>query len=352
MGMQANNNNTNTNIKKNNIAIIYCRLSRVPDAERGVMSLDSQEFSIKRFLETRNLGVFSIFKNTGSAFKTPQTELKSFLKTCKNKMLVVYEPNRLSRNILNFAEIAKICIKNKHKIAIVNINNIFDLNDRVDYNNLKNMIEIAQRESEEMGRRISRTYQYKKSREPVWGQMRDDRDRIVDNPREQKINLLIRLLGSKGSNINEIRNLVHELGVTANKEPFEIVYHTRGATEEIGDKLPEAMSIKNIIDTLKIYEIKRRRRLNWTFDEITTILRTNQIRRQVDVNVDDLCADFNTVINSNPIPVQRVPVPTQNIVPEWIKIWYVPSIGLPPGLRIPEGMTLPTTECEIWIPKI
>ena len=334
---------------KKNIAIVYCRISRIPDAERGVMSLDSQEFAIKRFLETHKLGVFSIFKNTGSAFKTPQTELKTFLKTCKNKILVVFEPNRLSRSILNFTEIAKICIKNKHKIAIVSMNSIFDMNDRTDYNNLKNMIEISQRESEEMGRRISRSYQYKKSREPVWGKMRDDRDRIIDNPREQKINLLIRLLGTKDSNIEEIRNLVNELGVTENKEPFEIVYHIKETTEEIGDKLPEAMSIKNIIDTLKIYEIKRRRRLNWTNDEITTILSSNQIRRHIDLNVDNLCNDFNTVINSNPIPV---PVPMQNIVPEWIKIWYVPSIGLPPGLRIPEGMTLPTTECEIWIPKM
>jgi DNA invertase Pin-like site-specific DNA recombinase len=343
-------------INKKNIAIIYCRISRVPDAERGIMSLDSQEFAIKRFLETRKMGVFSIFKNTGSAFKTPQTELKNFLKTCKNKILVVYEPNRLSRNTINFMEIVKICIKNKHKIAVVNIDSVFDMNDHTDYNNLKNLIEISQRESEEMGRRISRTYQYKKSREPAWGKMRNDCDRIIDNPLEQKINKLIKLLGTTGSSFTEVKNLINEVGVTFNKEAFEIVEYDNKSTTDlriVDDKMPYEMSIKNIIDTLKYYEIRRRKRLNWTNIEIQEILQNRSINNTV--NIDSLCEDLNTVANLSrtvSTPTQQVQIqPSQNI-PGWIRIWFIPEIGLPPNIRLPEGMTIPTEACEIFIPRM
>lgn len=341
---------------KKNIAIIYCRISRVPDAERGVMSLDSQEFAIKRFLETHKLGVFSIFKNSGSAFKTPQTELKNFLKTCKNKILVVFEPNRLSRSILNFTEIAKICTKNKHKIAIVSMNSVFDMNDHTDYNNLKNMIEISQRESYEMGRRISRTYQYKKSREPAWGKMRNDFDKIVDNPREQKINKLIKLLGTAGSSFTEVNNLINEVGVTSNKEPFEIVEYNNSSTTDLrisDDKIPYEMSVKNIIDTLKYYEIKRRRRLNWTNAEIQEILNDRKINTRVDI--DSLCDDLSTAANLSRVPVPTSPpvqVQPPQTTPGWTRIWFIPEIGLPPNVSLPDGMTIPTEACEIWIPRV
>ena len=345
-----------TFINKKNIAIIYCRISRVPDVERGIMSLDSQEFAIKRFLETHKMGVFSIFKNSGSAFKTPQTELKNFLKTCKNKILVVFEPNRLSRSILNFMEIAKICIKNKHKIAIVNIDSVFDMNDHTDYNNLKNLIEISQRESEEMGKRISRTYQYKKSREPVWGKMRNEFDRIIDNPVEQKINKLIKLLGTAGSSFTEVVNLINEVGVTFNKEPFEIVEYDNKTTTDlriVDDRMPYEMTIKNIIGTLKYYEIRRRKRLNWTNTEIQEILQNRSINNII--NIDSLCDDLNTVTSlSRPVPVSfpQVQVQPSQTTPGWTRIWFIPEIGLPPNVKLPEGMSLPTEACEIWIPRM
>ena len=95
-------------------AIVYCRVSRMGIETSN--SLDSQEFALKKFLDDRKIGVYTVLKNIGSAFNKPQTDLKNILKSCKNKLLVVFEPARLSRNLKNFKEIYKICEKNNHDI--------------------------------------------------------------------------------------------------------------------------------------------------------------------------------------------------------------------------------------------
>jgi DNA invertase Pin-like site-specific DNA recombinase len=245
--------------KKN--GIIYCRLSRVPDNSRGVLSLDSQEHAIKAFMKNWKIGIYGILKNIGSAFSKPQTDLKNYLKNCKNKVLIVYEANRLSRNLNNFKDIYNICKKNKHKIAIVNMNMIFDCNLRSNYEILFDLIFKAEKESRDMGARISRTYQYKKSRETLWGKMRDSMDNIVDNPKELMISSLIHLLGKKDSNVENISSLIFKLTPLENPEPFELVEYTKTNLEETNyKKLPYSMDDNNIALTLNIYSIKYRNR--------------------------------------------------------------------------------------------
>ena len=355
------NINNTMNIKKN-IAIVYCRLSRVPDATRGVLSLDSQEFAIKNFLRERNMGIYSTLKNIGSAYKGPQTDLKNLLKSCKNKTLVVYEANRLSRNLNNFKEIYKICEKNKHDIAIVNMNTIFDHRVRSNYQILHDLIAAAQKESADMGARISRTARYNNSRRPAWGNMRDEHDNIVPNPREQKITKLIKLLSTAGSSISEIKSLVTEVGKTEGKEPFEIEeYSQDGRTDLDTDRLPYPMWPINIAETFKIYEI-RKRRARWTVNDIRVIIHSAgptspTIGRNINVAdeslVDDLSNDFNTAFTAR--PQQGATSSNSNAATssaqEWICIWYDPSVGLPPNVQIPAGMALPNTACSIYIPK-
>lgn len=326
---------------KKNTAIIYCRLSRVPDAARGVMSLDSQEFSIKTFLTEHNLGVYSILKNTGSAFKSLQTDIKNLLKSCKNKVLVVYEANRLSRNIFNFKDIYEICKKNNHHIAIVNMNTIYDIRISSNYKLLYDLIVYAEKESYDMGQRISRTFRYKKAREPLWGMMRNKDDRIVENPHERRINLLVRLLATKFSSVAHIRELIDELSPLSDKPPFELIEYNGRVLD--CSLMPESMDAKNIIDTLKVYGIRRRKRLNWTRQEITDIIKHINPQKPA-VDLDVLCNDFTSVVSSTEL--NRTPTSSG-----WTCIWYVPSVGLPPNVTLPEGMTLPTTACEIYIPK-
>lgn len=352
--MSANANySTAPNAKVKSLAIVFCRLSRLPDDVRGVMSLDSQEFAILQALRDHGIGVYMSIKTVGSAYAgcEPQRQLINVLKSSKNKIVYVYEPNRLSRNVAVFDEIATICVKNHHRIFVVTLNRMFE-----DVSELTPFIRDAERESVEMGRRISRTAQFKKSREPAWGKMRNERDEIVDCPLEQEINQLIRLLGNTGSSVAEIASLITRLGQTVDKEPFALVEYDRNGTTEINVRnLPYGMSSKDIADTLKYYEIRHRKRLNWTTWEITDILRNRPTGRLQGYNatMDSLVDDFEILGGREESKVEesRVEPRIEPRQTQWIYVWYDPAIGLPPNVRLPPGMTLPTYPCELCIPK-
>lgn len=352
--MSANANySTAPNAKVKSLAIVFCRLSRLPDDARGVMSLDSQEFAILQALREHGIGVYMSIKTVGSAYAgcEPQRQLINVLKNSKNKIVYVYEPNRLSRNVAVFDEIAAICAKNHHRIFVVTLNRMFE-----DMSELTPFIRDAERESVEMGRRISRTAQFKKSREPAWGKMRNERDEIVDNDHELQINYLIRLLGTKGSSVDEIASFIRHLGQTDGKEEFALVEYDRSSTVDINVRhLPYGMSPKDIADTLKYYEIRHRRRLNWNTWEIADILRNRPSGRcqGYDINIDSLVDDFE-ILGERKESRQESKEESKEeskVETQWIYVWYDPAIGLPPNIRLPHGMTLPTYPCELCIPK-
>lgn len=344
------------------IAIVFCRLSRLPDEERGTMSLESQEYSILRKLEEFGLGIYISLKTVGSAYKTfePIKQLLSVLRSSRNKVIFVYEPSRLSRSTSKFDEIWNVCKKNGHKIHVVSMNQTFDPNSVLgEYGTLHDHIANAQRESFEMGRRISRTWEYKKSREPVWGKMRNEEDRIVDNFREQEISRLIYMLATKDSSVKEIAHLIETLGAEG-KEPFSLVEYSRDSCEDIDvEYLPYGMSIPNIADTLKYYEIRHRNRLNWKPQEIYSIIQNNRNNRNIplrgyNINVDSLVDDFEILSKNEKDAKSESKTEKESVEKsqEWIHIWYDPAIGLPPNIRLPVGMSLPTCPCELYIPKM
>lgn len=252
--------------------IIFARLSRAPDTSRGVLSLQSQRYAIENFMKEKCLSMFCAYESIGSAYKTGQDDLKKLLRGCKGKKLIVYESNRLSRNIDNFNSIWNICKRNKHTITIANIDRNFSPEVFGDYDSLLELIKVAEKESRDMGARISRTAQYKKSIETVWGMTRNEFGDIVENPREQNINKLILLLGTRGSNVHEITRLIEEVGNMEGKDPFELVdCDEDGIEKTVGRLLPYAMDIHNIVETLKIYEIKKRR-AQWHLKDVKNVL--------------------------------------------------------------------------------
>lgn len=341
------------------IAIIFCRVSRLSD-DRGIMSLDSQEYSIIRKLEEFGLGVYISLKTVGSAYNTfePQNQLLSVLRSSKNKAIFVYEPSRLSRNSAKFNEIWETCKKNGHKIHIVNMNQTFDPNSiNSGYECLSENISIAQRESFEMGRRVSRTWEYKKSREPLWGKMRNEKDEIVDNFHELEISRLICMLATGGSSVHKIATLIKNLG-NRDKEPFSLVEYSGSKYDDINvEYLPYGMDIINIAETLKYYEIRHRKRLNWKPIEILEIIKNRDNipkspTRGYDINVDSLIDDFEILTKRDVEESKQSKEESKiEINQEWIHIWYDPELGFPPNIQLPSGMSLPTSPCYLYIPK-
>ena len=334
------------NIMKKNIVVIYCRKSRISDPSRGIMSMDSQKHAMEEYINKNEIGgIYSVLQSVGSAYSQPQTDLLQLLRGCKKKILCVFEPNRLSRNLHNLKKIKDICVKNKHKIVIVTLNKMFDLSKICDYEMLYKLIDVARKESADMGARISRTYRYKKSREAPWGKMRNELDEIVDNPAEIKVSRLIKLLGTARSSISEISILIGALG---NGTPFELEEYGREGNNVLNsDLLPYPMSMANIADTLRIWGI-RKRKARWTTSDISAVLDSNSFIASPAPSVDDLCEDFEMVLN----PRERVEEVAVSVPQEWISIWYTPDFVLPPNVRLPEGMSLPSNACMLYIPKI
>ena len=83
--------------------ILYARVSKLTHNENTFcLSLNSQEHEIINFMRIRNLTLFKVLKDIGSAFSGNQKDFKNLIKSYKNKIILVYEPSRLTRNLKNF----------------------------------------------------------------------------------------------------------------------------------------------------------------------------------------------------------------------------------------------------------
>ena len=299
-------------------AILYSRISKLSTGygSNNHLSLESQEHENRKFILDNNLKIFKSLKEVGSSYLKKQYDLINILKNCKNKTLVVYEASRLSRNVRNFKEIYNICSKQKHDIAIVNMNKIFQHDNNDNYEILLKLVEKSENESREIGQRISRTLRYKKSMELPWGVIERDND----------IKKLIRLLGTTKSSINRIKNLIEKVGNIEGKEEFAIVEYSNGCAgydREITDFLPYAMTTKEIIAVLNEYEIKKR-------------------------NIKFKSSDISEILNDNDnLGLDRLQVSDDD---RWMCLYYDPNIGLPSDVVLPKEFILPDRPMMLYVP--
>lgn len=316
-------------------AIVYSRISKTNNTlNNPTLSLESQESEIINYLNFKNISIYKSFKDIGSAYKYRQNDLISILKHCNNKLLVVYEASRLSRNITNFTEIYNLCKKHNHDICIVNINRKFYIHNNKDSIDLFNLIKDAEKESKMIGERVSRTFRMKKELQNkyydslgIYGSM---------DITEKKICKLIYLLSTKGSYIPEIRNLIRDVTINyENFEPFQIIEYDDHGNENYLDSsiLPYEMSNKNILDTLNVYKIKYRGR-NFKLTDIYSIL-SKELNFYSFDNDNDISDIKNMEINSQY---------------KWMTFLYNPLIGLPPNIEIPIDVELPNIQMMICIP--
>ena len=316
-------------------AILYSRISKLPNngnngnngCVNNNMSLESQDHENRKFIQANNIKTFKSLKEVGSSYLKKQHDLINILKNCKNKTLVVYEASRLSRNVRNFNEIYDICYRQKHDIAIVNMNKIFKHDVKSNYEILLKMIEKSENESREIGERISRTLKYKKSLELPWG----------SNELEKNITKLIHLLGGEKSSVKRIKDLIQKVGNIEGKEEFAIVEYSSGYIgydREIKDFLPYPMTIKEIIAVLNEYEIKKR----------------NSKFKPTDIS-DILNNDDNLGLDQLKIDSSEETIPIKNN-DRWICLYYDPNIGLPSNITLPEKFILPNEPMMLYIPRL
>jgi DNA invertase Pin-like site-specific DNA recombinase len=330
-------------------AIVYSRISKMNNTlNNPTLSLESQENEITNYLNSKNIPIFKSFKDIGSAYKQRRDDLISILKHCDNKLLVVYEASRLSRNVKYFTEIHNICKKHNHDIFIVNINKKFFIHDNKDSKDLFDLIKDAEKESRLIGERISRTLKMKKEQQKQYYNSLGyygSQDII-----EKKICKLIHLLSTKGSYIAEIRDLVRDVTINyENFEPFQIIEYDDDGNENYLQTtvLPYEMSNRNILHTLNAYKIKIRGE-NFKLSDISLILSQDS---NMDLDNDEYISEIeNMQLDSTSTPTNTPNSETSISQYKWMTFLYNPSIGLPPNIEIPEGVELPNTSMMICIP--
>jgi len=332
-------------------AIVYSRISKMNNTLiNPTLSLESQENEINNYLSSKNIPIFKSFKDIGSAYKQRRYDLISILKHCDNKLLVVYEASRLSRNVQYFTEIYNICKKHNHDILIVNINKKFFIHNNKDSKDLFDLIKDAEKESRLIGERVSRTFKMKKEQQNLYYNSIGNYG--SQDITEKKICKLIHLLATKGSYISEIRDLVRDITINyENFEPFEIIEYDDDGNENYLETsvLPYEMSNKNILDTLNAYKIKMRGS-NFKISDISSILSQDS---NMDVDNDEYISEIeNMEIHSTSTPTNSPNSEKSNSISQykWMTFLYNPSIGLPSNIEIPDGVELPNTPMMICIP--
>jgi len=225
---------------------------------------------------------------------------------------------------------------------------VFDYRVTSNYQVLFNLIAAAQEESASMGRRIARTAAYKKSRQTVWGKIRNDRDEIVDNPAELKISRLIKLLSTSGSSVDEIKALIQETRTNTEAEPFELIeFGNNDPDRDVTNILPVGMYVRDIVETFKIYGI-RKRNARWTTFDVRNVMRNVPIVNNT-FTVDNLTTSIGVSRLTAPVPM--LPIVPENLDSGWIVIYYNPSVGLPPNITVPAGFVLPSVPTMIYLPR-
>ena len=122
----------------------------------------------------------------------------------------------------------------------------------------------------------------------------------------------------------------------------------KGCVELYVEKMPYAMNLRNIEQTLNIYKIKRRG-LKWKQDEINEVL-----KGKFPTTLEDELSESLTEMSINEADFEMVDTTSDNDSSAnegWISIYYDPSIGLPPNIALPENITLPNKKTMIYLPK-
>ncbi len=355
-------------------SIIYNRISTQPKnininiSNTPYSSLESQQFANIQYANSKGMKIFQILSEVKSAYNSKQTELKKLLSSCKHKNLFVTEVSRISRNCADFEEIANICIQNYHVIYISSSQSCFNLRNITDLYSMKNLVVQAENESRDIGIRIKRTYEMKKSKRDAVGIIDigykyNGNGSVEIDEAQIAILRLIYLLSNSGSSIREISQLVNNLRQKCLDEPFEIVEYNPTGYSMSDDRiisdpvLPYPMSDSNIASTLNIYGIFRyengkQTSYKWNAYQVELWFETSSKCDFVNLQ---LCSNFsNQATISTNESSKDISMTTGGGGEEgevtWISIWYNPAIGLPPNIQIPAGMELPRDATTLYIP--
>jgi DNA invertase Pin-like site-specific DNA recombinase len=281
---------SNTNIRSNNDAIIYTRVSTTN--QTFGMSLDSQYQLCRKYCFENNLDIISTVRESVSAREiNKQTQLQQIIQSNQNINLIINEPTRFSRNMKDAVNLMDQC-KNK-KIIIHFVQDNLVSNNNSDIKKIVSGVFDGEIESNTLGLRMKRSIAHRKKLgiyQPAiakYGYMYDykysngkQRRILKQNMEEQQIINLINKL-YYGSNISQVESLL--VRITKRKHDL---YNPNDINEDV-DKIEygnfKFTDIANFLNSIPIY---KRNKL-WSGQSISKLIQNDDYKNSIDTDSDD-----------------------------------------------------------------
>jgi DNA invertase Pin-like site-specific DNA recombinase len=257
-------------------AVIYCRVStgNQQNNPRSVSS-DVQERVCRDFIVDNNLKLTAIYKETTSAYKGKRKLLDNIIRVYKNVTIVCYDVSRFTRNIaMGQAFIAKASRKG---IRFAFASDGLISNDTG--SNILTLMQQAQAESENLGRRIRDAFRLKREQGYYTGgatpygfsrNVTQQGTLLVPNAVETPVVNLIMYCKNDRVQARRVNNLVQAL-VNENvaQNPVELTVNGRNVAT-----LRRPLTSREIANILNDYNIAARVG-RWTPAKITSIVSRN-----------------------------------------------------------------------------
>jgi DNA invertase Pin-like site-specific DNA recombinase len=207
--------------------IIYARISsenQRPEQVEAYCSYDAQVQLCKEFIKNNGGKLLSVYQEVCSASRMRKQVLLSIIKNNTNIVIITYDGSRLSRNVSDFTQAYELASSRKIRFATVFPPQIHT------HESLLSLIQQSEEEGKAIGRRISAGIQARRRLGAFTGSVapfgkkivrRSDNLRVlVDDPQEQRITRLVKLLRESGSSCKEISDCI--TSITGEKTTFKI----------------------------------------------------------------------------------------------------------------------------------
>lgn len=140
------------------ITVLYSRVSSDEQVEKG-FSLESQKFQLLKYAEEHDIKDYMYMEDRGeSATSMNRTAFSKIINMIKNKevdKLIFFKIDRLSRNVLDFTELRRLCEINNTELISISEN--IDTTAIGSFSN-NIMISLAEMESARIGERVKDVY--------------------------------------------------------------------------------------------------------------------------------------------------------------------------------------------------
>lgn len=265
--------NTQINYKGN--AIIYCRVS-TKNQTFGTSLENQKELSTSYCIENNFKILYTINEVCSAKSMDKQSELIHILNTCENIHLIINDPSRVSRNLIDFTQMLQICDDKKITLHFVTDNLI--TNNNTDIKVAMSSVYDSEIEIKTLSKRIKKSIEQQKRNNTYcpsvtkFGYYYEKKivgNKVIRTPNKNKNEqLLIELINKMywGSKITEINNLLFLL-----TNENHTIYNKKNSNEKITRIEYGNMTFVDVANFLNSIQLLKRNR-EWSGSSISCII--------------------------------------------------------------------------------